>query len=233
MSSLVLTVKGRLCAPVWIWGDGDALFVEAPASLEENLASRLDRYVISDDVTIDVVADEALWHVAGDPHAAGRHVKRLGIPGVDVTALPDGLVESSSDDVAFWRIARGVPAWGAELDEHTLPHEAGLDATSVDFHKGCYVGQEVVSRVESAGRMNRRLVGFRITAPTPLPAGPLSLSGDGAQVGRITSHAAKSDRIVALGYIPFSSTERKFDVVDETGACLGTAERCEFPLISE
>src|SRR6202008_642685 len=58
------------------------------------------------------------------------------------------------------RIEAGIPRWGHELDENTLPPEAGLDLTHIDYHKGCYIGQEVISRLRSVGHVNRQLTGF-------------------------------------------------------------------------
>ncbi len=69
-------------------------------------------------------------------------------------------MEARSDEIELLRIERGIPRWGNELSEDTLPQEAGLDEMAVDFKKGCYVGQEVVSRIHSVGRVNRRLCGF-------------------------------------------------------------------------
>ena len=55
------------------------------------------------------------------------------------------------------RIEAGVPRWGREIDERILPAEAGLDATHVDFGKGCYPGQEPVARLHYRGHPNRGL----------------------------------------------------------------------------
>ena len=112
------------------------------------------------------------------------------------------------------RIEQGVPRWGRELDENTLPHEAGLDRTHIDFHKGCYIGQEVISRLRSVGHVNRELRGFVSADGLPLTAGSRIFSaadparaGDAAnparEVGRITSagFSFALDRHIALGYL--------------------------------
>ena len=64
-------------------------------------------------------------------------------------------MEAGKDEIELLRIERGIPRWGNELSEDTLPQEAGLDEIAVDFKKGCYVGQEVVSRIDSVGRVNQ------------------------------------------------------------------------------
>lgn len=233
MSALVLTAKGKLCAPVRIWENEDSLIVETVADLTETLLTRLERYAISDDVSFEPIEAITGWHVLGGG-TEGMQVERLGLPGCDVEALPAGLEEFSADQVERIRIVHGVPAWGRELDEDTLPQEARLETSAVDFHKGCYVGQEVVSRLRSVGRVNEILTLFRGEAS--LPAGrrawPL-VDSRGAKAGRITSVAPLESSLCALGYASTRSDETVFSVIDETGACLGRVEKTEFPLTLE
>jgi tRNA-modifying protein YgfZ len=236
--ALVLTAKGKLCAPLWIWPDGDAFLVEPPAEVAEDVLPRLERYAISDDVVFDLVESAPpAWHVFGPAVAkvdAGLLMDRLGIPGADVSQKPDGLLEASADEVTAIRIQNGIPQWGSELDGDILPQEARLERFAVDFHKGCYVGQETVSRLKSIGRVNELLYGFRgVLAPN---AGHSALSlanSQGKTVGRLTSHVeiASSGSIAALGFLSTREAETHFDAIDESGACFGRVERCEFPLI--
>jgi folate-binding protein YgfZ len=80
------------------------------------------------------------------------------------------------------RIERGVPAFGSELNEDHNPLEAGL-IDSISFNKGCYVGQEVVARLNTYDKVRRRLAVLR------WPAGGVSV--DGVSVGdEVTSKAA-------------------------------------------
>jgi folate-binding protein YgfZ len=81
------------------------------------------------------------------------------------------LLAATPAEIERLRIEQAVPRWGAELEAATLPAEAGLDTTAVDFHKGCYIGQEVVSRIKSVGHANRALRVFELIAGTPPPAG--------------------------------------------------------------
>ena len=66
-------------------------------------------------------------------------------------ALPPGAVSVKDGDYEAARIEAGFPRHGAELDERTIPAEAGLVEASVSFTKGCYTGQELVARINSAG----------------------------------------------------------------------------------
>jgi len=233
MSALVLTAKGKLCAPVRIWAEDDALIVETVGGLLETLMARLERYAISDDVSFEPVESISGWHVLGEP-VEGLKISRLGAPGFDVSTPPEGIDELTADEVERIRILRGVPAWGSELDEDTLPQEARLETAAVDFHKGCYVGQEVVSRLRSVGRVNEILTLFQ--GEIFLPDGRRSwalVDSKGGKTGRITSVAPLSPPFAALGYASTRSEETVFSVIDETGACLGRVEKTEFPLTLE
>jgi tRNA-modifying protein YgfZ len=237
LPALILTAKGKLCADVFVWMEGDAIIVEGDDSLEESLPARLERYAVSDDVAFEVMPRELQrCHVFGrfPLREEGVRVNRMGVDGFDLFKPPDDLPEASTEEIELLRIERGIPSWGKELSEETLPQEAGLDKIAVDFQKGCYVGQEVVSRIHSVGRVNRRLCGF-VGDFDPLMAGIATLlAADGRKAGRLTSAASHPElrKTVSLGYIHGQAPHQSFAVVDESGACLGWAERSEFPLVS-
>jgi folate-binding protein YgfZ len=84
------------------------------------------------------------------------------------------------------RIERGRPRYGAELDEATIPQEAGLNERAVSFTKGCYTGQETVARLHYKGKPNRHLRGLRLSEPVAAGT-PLTL--DGRTVGTLSSVA--------------------------------------------
>ena len=219
----VTTAKGKLCADVVITAHEDVLFVDAESSLRETLLARLERYIVADDVEIrDTSEDYALLHYVGTepPPAAvaGRIVpaRRFGRDGWDLRILRSDLekdreaffhagVELDTTLAEMLRIEAGVPRWGYELDENTLPPEAGLDQTHIDYHKGCYIGQEVISRLRSVGHVNRQLTGFMAQGDTPLVAGMrLFASADStASIGLLTSAAYSFalEKPIALGYL--------------------------------
>jgi folate-binding protein YgfZ len=104
----------------------------------------------------------------------------------------EGSVEVDVDTAEILRVEAGRPRFGLDIDGTNLPDEAGL-ATAISATKGCYVGQEIVARRRTYGRLNRRLVGFRFP-DGPVPTGtPLSRpdSPEGApekaEAGRVGS----------------------------------------------
>ena len=104
------------------------------------------------------------------------------------------------------RIERGVPRFLADMDEDTIPLEAGIEDRAISFTKGCYVGQEVIVRVthRGGGRVAKKLVRW-IADPSadivPLPESRIfSFDKD---IGRVTSAAFSPNvnRVVGLGYV--------------------------------
>jgi tRNA-modifying protein YgfZ len=79
--------------------------------------------------------------------------------------LGRGAVAVSTEAAECVRIESGRPRFGIDIDESTIPQEAGLNERAVSFTKGCYVGQETVARLHYRGKPNRHLRGLRLSAP--------------------------------------------------------------------
>jgi folate-binding protein YgfZ len=97
---------------------------------------------------------------------------------------PLGLVDADPETLEILRIEAGVPALGTELDQSVLPAEARL-GEAVCATKGCYVGQEVVARMETAGRVSHLLVGLALDQGVPEEGAEVRAGS--AVVGEITS----------------------------------------------
>ncbi len=112
-----------------------------------------------------------------------------------------GLVECGADARETLRITAGRPAWGREATEEYFPGEAGLNS-AVSVTKGCYVGQEVLSRIHHVGHVNRVLVCATIDTNAFITPGA-ALALDAKDVGRITSVApiAEGARRAALAIV--------------------------------
>ena len=99
------------------------------------------------------------------------------------------------------RIEAGIPRYGPDMGEDTLPLEAGL-LNALSFNKGCYVGQEIVERARSRGHVNWKLSGLFIEAAA-IPAAGDKLFSAGKEIGEVTSACASPtlERIIALAYL--------------------------------
>lgn len=217
----VLSAKGRVNADVFITTRDDSYLLDTDLEMREQLAARLDRYIIADDVVIEDVTDEfALLHSTGpntpavDAAVAMRDADRYGCGGTDIwlprpkyeEALHLLLAELPFCDSACaetFRIERGVPRWGRELSEEIIPTEANLESNAIDYGKGCYIGQEVISRIKMSGQTNKRLCGLVATGRALLQSGMRLITSDGKDVGWITS-ATSSSRVakeIGLGFV--------------------------------
>ncbi len=213
IEACVCNVKGKLDGVVFITrsDDGEALLIDAPGELRESLFARLDRYLIADDCELtDITGDETLVHALGAPPeipgAVWSRANRFGPLGwdwwrtTDARTTAPGLTEDCAA-VEEIRIRHGVPRWGVELSAEVLPAEAGLDRRAIDFHKGCYLGQEVISRIESVGRVNRSLCLLARTGDAGgaivSPGEALFATDSDKQAGTVTSVADDGDWLLA------------------------------------
>ncbi|MCX7869155.1 MAG: hypothetical protein N2322_04305 [Terrimicrobiaceae bacterium] len=232
LQALLLTAKGKLCARVFVWKEEDAWLLDAEPELADALEARAARYIVADDVIVEPAhTEDAGWHVLGGdaPCSGAVRCRRLGMDGWDAAAAPAGMPEITPSEAEILRVIHGVPAWGRELDEDTLPHEARLELEAVDFRKGCYVGQETVSRLQSVGRPTRRLQGLRGEFPEQTGLG---LFDGETRVGVITSATRHFELpgTLALGYVNTRCEASSLAVRDEAGREVGEATIHEFPL---
>lgn len=211
LPSCVTDAKGRLQAFVHVFrGPDEALWVEGPAGQAEELEARLSRYLIADDAEVaDLSAAWQLVHVTDSAEAPAwdggfsRRCPRVSAEGFDLwlpagAGLPE-LEILTEAEAETRRIQARLPKWGAELTPGMLPPEAGLDRTAICYHKGCYIGQEVLSRIKTAGKLNRRLAAFLVD-----PGVGTALESAGKPAGTLTSVAPwpnDSGLHAALGYL--------------------------------
>ena len=115
-----------------------------------------------------------------------------------------GAIELDETTSEAIRIEAGVPKFHRDMDEDTIPLEAGIESRAISLTKGCYVGQEVIIRVlhRGHGRVARKLVGLACDGLVAPPAGAV-VQADGRDVGQVTSSAISPalNRPIALAYV--------------------------------
>ncbi|MCB8927762.1 MAG: folate-binding protein YgfZ [Ardenticatenaceae bacterium] len=114
--------------------------------------------------------------------------------------LDASLVVADADAFNYLRIEAGLPRYGRELTSDYIPLEANL-WDDVSFSKGCYIGQEIIARMESRGRLAKKLV--QLTADGLLEAGS-NLQANGKNAGTVTSTAVGPHGTIGLGYVKTS-----------------------------
>ncbi len=138
--------------------------------------------------------------------------------------LARGARTVSEEEAECVRIERGRPRYGVDIDESTIPQEAGLNERAVSFTKGCYVGQETVARLYYKGKPNRHLRGLRLSAPV---AGGEELRLGERTVGHVGSVAVSP----VLGPIALALVRREAAPGEtvQVGAAGTTAQVVELP----
>jgi folate-binding protein YgfZ len=191
--ALWLNRKGRVLAHTVIAKESDGSFLLlCPHLAAEALIAVVAANVIADDViATDETAQWQKWVAWGaEPALAGAKVfatKRYGVAAWDVltpvgVAAPGGPAPLA--DLEAQRVATGVPAVSADCGANEFPQECGLDAW-VSYTKGCYLGQEVMARIQSMGSLRRIL--RRVSGPVSV--GQELKSAEGKVVGMVRSAA--------------------------------------------
>jgi tRNA-modifying protein YgfZ len=201
----VTDAKGRIVGDIHVHARDEALFIDAEPGLRDTLAARLERYIVSDDAELhDVTDDFDLWF---STNAEGVANERYGRIGSDLwlakgRPAPSGSL-ISSEDAEVMRVLAGVPQWPNELGNEVFPQEAGLEARAMSYTKGCYIGQEILSRIKTTGKMPRTMIRWTSTA-TP-QVGDL-IVGHGPITSAVT--APTTGQLVGLAFIKQNAATR-------------------------
>jgi folate-binding protein YgfZ len=225
--TLLLSPQGRLVSPLWMLRDQTRVGLVGDPGAGEAVLETLQRFRFRVDVSLEyerlptaevwgpdaaaavgaasgIEALPGTWVGAGASvvtHLPFRHIDlpRWLIAGIDPMELvAAGISPVEGEAAAAVRIEAGEPLMGVDVGESTIPQEAGLTDGAVDFTKGCYLGQELVARIESRGHVNRHLRGLLCAeGDTPPPGAALSV--EGRQVGTITSAASSPGFGVPVG----------------------------------
>ncbi len=241
--SLLLAPQGKLRATLWVLKGADRVGLVADAGRGEVVAGDLTRFKLR--VDVEIARDEGpVLDIWGDGAAAAIDQSGLpvpgprtwvGEPGVIVSSLPFpasdvprfivigrdaasfGAEPAAANDALLVRLGAGEPVMGVDIDEKTIPQEAGVVAGAVDFTKGCYLGQELVARIDSRGRVNRHL---RIVegAGDGMPPEGAEVSAGGRVVGTLSSVAVRVDG----GFRAMALLRREVEPGDEVEVSAGS-----------
>jgi tRNA-modifying protein YgfZ len=226
-----LTPQGRMITDMFVVNNDADTLLEVPAPLSAALAQRLDGLIFTEDARVtDVSADVLPLEICGPEAEVGVEAVKHSVEGglsvpvrlVDrpisgvVVYVPRpqwaGVLEALShagamplDDATaeILRVEAGIPRFLVDMNEETIPLEAGLDR-AISHTKGCYVGQEIIVRIRDRahGRVARHLVGLTFEGDV-VPTVNQPVLQEGRQVGRLTS-AVRSiaiDRPIGLAMI--------------------------------
>jgi tRNA-modifying protein YgfZ len=206
-AAAMLTPHGRMVGFFEAVATDDSLLLHLESDLADPFADALRRYVFATRVEIeDVTGEWGLLLLVGDRwrDAAARiegavlHETLFLGPPAGYLWLPHGRTSEAAaalqdagarrgdeEEAEAIRIAHGRPRWGRDMDAKSLPQEARLDELdALDFHKGCYVGQEAVAKIFFRGKVNRKIRKLDLSGPAAPGA---EARRDGEKVGVVTS----------------------------------------------
>lgn len=200
----LLTPQGKIlfdffvvaCAP----DEGGGFVLDVPRVLADDFVQRLNFYKLRAKVSIELRPDLAvavvlegtppddLGLIYPDPRHAGLGTRAI-LPREGAEAALKDFTPVDADVWQQQRIALGVPEGGKDfIYSDTFPHEAAMDALhGVDFEKGCFIGQEVVSRMQHRGGARKRVVPVAYDDGAPMPG--VEIRADDKPVGYMGSAA--------------------------------------------
>lgn len=200
----LLTPQGKILFDFLVFREGERFLVDLARDAVEDFTKRLGFYRLRAKVEIADLSTThrvaAAWGAADPPKVDGivSADPRLKALGFRMIVPVDGLLDAqdyapaSQADYDDHRIALGIPEGGMDFAYgEVFPHDVDMDQLAgIAFDKGCYVGQEVVSRMEHRGTARRRIVHVRAASPIP-PAGA-EIEAGGKPVGAITGSAGNA-----------------------------------------
>ncbi len=188
----VLTPKGLLVADCELYEETpqSILAVTRPGAAIAFLVA-FEKKIMLSDSQLKVLRSQQAWLVIGEGFDEGLPWPRLSEParlliGADPPVGADLLSDAEFEAL---RVESGFPWFGADMTADSLPLEARQDG-AISMEKGCYMGQETVSRIVFRGHVNKILMGARFTGPAPSPGTPVLR--DGKEAGALTSSAGST-----------------------------------------
>lgn len=206
----LLTPQGKFLFDFFVSADSKdkaVVLLDCDGARAGDLIKRLTMYKLRAKVEIeDLSATHGVavyWHEDGAPVAAdGPRLPDPRLAAMGARAiLPKAALSALDGDATAWhrhRIGLGVGDAAEDFEpDRTFPLEVNLDALQgIDFHKGCFVGQEVTSRTKRRGSVRKRLLPCAVEGDLPAPGTPVKAIA--REVGTVFSGDAATSRVMAL-----------------------------------
>lgn len=226
---LATSKVGKILADLDIVILPERILLSCPSSQSTALLTSFERYLVMEDVELQDVSDRYTWfflHGARSAEAARLLEKEHGgtIVDLDRTGLHDIAWVMAADrgeqalagirriavpltEYDWLRIQEGAPVFGIDFNDNHYPQEASLEKRAVSFCKGCYLGQEVICRLEMRGHVHRRLAVLHIEG-NELPTHGAPVLVEGMEVGNLTSASwsPQHQKTLALALLKFASS---------------------------
>ena len=212
--AFVTSRKGAVVADVIVRVFEDRVLLDVDVTVVVQLLDHLKSYVVMEEVVIENKTSSVHWLWCLGPEAKNISknefqlqplpLELLGIEGVAIMVLAedakniwDAIVQSGCKPIGWFainmaRVEKGAPLFMIDFDMNNLPHETNLISSRVRFDKGCYLGQEIVARIESLGEPKQKIMKLTIKSDDlPIAGSQLwnDQSASGTPIGVVTSSA--------------------------------------------
>ena len=214
LPTFITSRKGSIIADVLVHVLEDAIWIDVDVTVQQQVIDHILAYVVMEDITVSDITESMHWlwcfgETANEMQVEGAQVCTLpvglfGMPGKAIATAPehthavwDSLIAQGARPVGWHalnmsRIERSAPIFMVDFDTSNLPHETNMIASRVRFDKGCYLGQEIVARMESLGAPKRKLMKLQMKSDElPIAGSQIWESKEvtGTPIGVITSSA--------------------------------------------
>ncbi|HVU24957.1 MAG TPA: folate-binding protein [Opitutus sp.] len=237
---LWLNHKGKVLADSFVMRATDGGFwVGSYFSEAAIIRERLESFVVADDVVVEDATGE--WHgvaIFGEAPVApagvvcfrgrreagttGEWVFRAGQEAA-VCAQLAGRRECDVAETERRRIAAGIPAVPMDIGPGELPNEGGLETAAISYTKGCYLGQEVMARLKTMGRVRRKLL--RVRGDGDVPAMPAELAQGGRKIGEMRSVTKENGGFIGLALVSLTNLRAEAPLELITGGAVYLVEK--------
>ena len=209
--TLFISEKGRVIDIVWVIHQTSHLLLLLSSGMAKEVSDWLNKYIIMEDIVIEDVSSQYAVDIHFDEFIEnGFRTDYFGFSACFVmkkksanksapsSLLSPALVKRDAQSFELWRIENGIPSIKKELVQDYNPLELNL-WDWISFTKGCYIGQEVVARLDTYNKIQRILC--KINSEQPIAEGNICLDSDGNEAGKITSVVQSKDGFTGLAVV--------------------------------
>jgi folate-binding protein YgfZ len=222
--TLLITEKGRMIDTIWVIHRSDHLLLLVSGGMADEICEWLEKYIIMEDIVLHNISDQCAVsiHFSDDIGAVGYSTDYFSIPVVLSIhpSFPKSVPEVPVE-FEYWRIWNGIPVTKKEIVREYNPLELRLKDW-ISFSKGCYIGQEVIARLDTYNKVQRAL--YRCTSDVCLSENDILLNQNGDTIGNITSVTERQNRWIALAMLKTKSAAEIISAV---------AKQSNIPVICE
>lgn len=195
--TLFITEKGKLIDAAWIKRRENDFLILCSKNNGENLSSWLNKFIIMEDIIVENVTEQFRIDVTFQQDAENDY---FGFPAAFTISEKETppLENISETEFEKFRIINGIPKYGKEISTEYNPLELNL-WSFISFTKGCYIGQEVIARLDTYNKIQKSLCYF-ISSDTITESG-IIVSKENREVGKITSTLKENDTTIGLAVI--------------------------------